>query len=61
MLIIDLKSAFGMPGVQENHIHASSDGQTIDIVMDKFVFSELATPEEIQAVLVDYAKEHFYN
>jgi len=56
--IVELKGAFVMPGVQENHIHASSEGQTIDMVMDKLGFSELATPKEIQQAIVDYAKEH---
>jgi hypothetical protein len=56
--IVDLKGAFAMPGVQENHIHASSEGQTIDMVMDKLSFSELATPKEIQEAIVNYAKEH---
>lgn len=56
--VIDLKGQFAMPGVQDNHIHISNEGQTIETVSHKLFVSELATPKEIQDALLKYANEN---
>jgi predicted amidohydrolase YtcJ len=56
--VVDLDGAFAMPGVQENHVHASSAGATIGNYTDKVSFSPDKTPEEIRELLIEYAKEN---
>jgi hypothetical protein len=54
--VIDLKGAFVMPGIQENHVHASSAGATILKHANRATFTPENTPEEIRQILLDYAK-----
>lgn len=57
-VVIDLEGAFAMPGVQENHVHASSAGATILPYANKVSFSPDSTPDEIRKALQDYAKQN---
>lgn len=54
--VIDLGGAFVMPGIQENHVHASVAGATIDKAANRLQFTPTTKPEEIQLALADYAK-----
>lgn len=55
---IDLGGAFVMPGVQENHVHASSAGATILKHANRATFPPESTPEEIRQALLDYAAKN---
>ncbi|MCG7521166.1 amidohydrolase [Ruegeria sp. Ofav3-42] len=54
--VVDLGGAFMMPGIQENHVHASSAGATILPYANRATFPPESTPEEIRQTLLDYAE-----
>ena len=54
--VIDLDGAFMMPGIQENHVHASSAGATILPYANRATFSPESTPDEIRQALLEYAE-----
>jgi predicted amidohydrolase YtcJ len=54
--VIDLNGAFVMPGVQENHVHASCAGATIEKYTGRLEIPRTATPKEIQRMIVEYAE-----
>ena len=54
--IVDLQGAFAMPGVQENHVHASCAGATIEKYTGRLALLRTDTPEQIQQKLVEYGK-----
>ncbi|MHC4783782.1 MAG: amidohydrolase [Planctomycetota bacterium] len=54
--VIDLSGAFAMPGIQENHVHATTAGATIDKAAGRLQFSPGDAPEEIMRALAEYAK-----
>ena len=54
--VIDLNGAFVMPGIQENHVHASSAGATILKYANRATFTPDNSPEEIRQILVEYAE-----
>ncbi|MGI9524193.1 MAG: amidohydrolase [Hyphomicrobiaceae bacterium] len=56
--VIDLNGAFVMPGVQENHVHASSAGATILKYANRATFAPDKSPEEIRKILQAYAKKN---
>lgn len=54
--VIDLEGKFVMPGIQENHVHASVAGATIDKAANRLLITPTSKPEEIQQALIDYVK-----
>lgn len=56
--VIDLGGDFAMPGVQENHVHASSAGATILKYANRATFTPDKTPNEIRQILKEYAKSN---
>ena len=54
--VIDLNGAFMMPGIQENHVHASSAGATILKYANRATFPPESTPDEIRQALLVYAE-----
>lgn len=56
--VINLGGAFAMPGIQENHVHASSAGATILKLANRATFTPDKTPDEIREILLDYAQKN---
>lgn len=54
--VIDLGGAFAMPGIQENHVHATAAGATIDKAAGRLQFSPVDTPDDIMQKLAKYAE-----
>ncbi|WP_425080921.1 amidohydrolase [Ruegeria arenilitoris] len=54
--VIDLGGAFMMPGIQENHVHASSAGATILPYANRATFPPESNPDEIRQALLEYAE-----
>jgi predicted amidohydrolase YtcJ len=56
--VVDLDGAFVMPGIQENHIHATIAGPTIEKAANRVIFTPASTPEQIEEALIAWVKDN---